>query len=163
MKLKKCFGLVLALCVLSGCAELVEMNQKVADWAGEQIKKRDADKQEFSDTFTSKRDVDTLYTRVKREFGFKTLEDALNCNTRTNINCRWRETAITENGFLHEKTPGVYYKMRDSFTNPNSNQIPFILEVTLAKEGKSTLISYKTRGNEAFNNDVKQRLQKLIK
>ncbi|MDP8189092.1 hypothetical protein QJU87_04330 [Pasteurella skyensis] len=144
---------------LTGCAELTEINQQLANWAGEQIKMRDANKQEISGSFMSKRDIDTLYARIKREFDFQTIEESLNgCNTQLNTNCRWKEMAIREGGYVYEKTPGVYYKLGHAVGKES-----FYVEITLAKEGRKTLVSYETRGSKAWANEVKSRLQKTIK
>lgn len=159
MKLKRCLSILFPCVLLAGCAQIGEINQQLADWAGEQIKIRDANKQETSDTFTSKRDIDSLYIRVKREFGFQTLEEAQGgCSSQLNVQCRWQEMSIRENGYVYEKTPGVSYKM-----SKNIGDEPFFIDVSLEKSGKQTLVSYSTRGSKAFNDDVKARLLKVSK
>lgn len=158
MKLKQGFALMLSTFILAGCAQVSELNQKLADWAGEQIKLRDADKQKTSGAFTSKRDIDTLFIRVKREFNFESIEEALGCSPEHELDCRWREKAIREGGFIHERTPGVYYRMGHAVGEKS-----YYVEVTLEKEGKNTLVSYATRGSQAWADDVKTRLQKVIK
>lgn len=148
---------------LAGCAELGEYNQKLANWAGEQIKIRDQYKQEFDEETTSGRDIDSLYTRIKREFGFKSKEEAMGGCSMQNINCRLQELAISSSKVIHERTPGVYYRMAREFTNQADEKQPFYLDVTLSKNGKNTDIEWNVRGNEAFANQVKQRMLKTIK
>lgn len=145
--------------LISGCSQFNEINQKIAHVAGELIKIRDANKQYTSDSFISKRDIDTLYTRIKREFDFQTIEESLNgCSPQLDKLCRWKESAVRSGGHVHEKTPGVYYKMGHSVGKDD-----FYVEITLEKEGKNTLVSYATRGSQEWGADVKARLQKTIK
>lgn len=148
-----------------GCAQVGEINRQLADWAGEQIKTHKANKQqEYSDSITSRRDIDTLYNRIKREFNFQTIEEALDgCNPKLNRDCAWREIAIRDGGYVHEKTPGVYYNMGHAVSNPKNDRETFYVEVTLEKEGKKTLISYQTRGTKEFADKVRTRLLKAIK
>ncbi|WP_419852288.1 hypothetical protein [Actinobacillus pleuropneumoniae] len=156
--------LIAACLVMVGCAQIGAVNQQLADWASEQIKIRDANKQSASDTLTSKRDIDTLYTRIKREFGFQTMEEALKgCNPQLNTDCSWKEIAIRDGGYTHEKTPGVYYRMAETFPNTANANEPFFLDITLEKDGKNTIISYKARGSQKFAGDVKKHLLKAIK
>ncbi|MDU8924292.1 hypothetical protein RYD26_05110 [Pasteurellaceae bacterium LIM206] len=158
------FTLIILCLTLAGCAQIDAVNQRLADWAGEQIKIRDINKQTASDTLTSKRDIDTLYSRIKREFGFQTMEEALRgCNPNLNKDCAWREMAVRDGGYIHEKTPGVYYRMAETFPNSANANEPFFLDITLEKDGKNTVINYKTRGNQTFANDVKRNLLKAIK
>lgn len=145
--------------LFTGCAEIGALNNKVGQWAEEVNTVLNADRQEFQDELTSKRDIDTLYVRVKRELGFKTKEEAMKCNPNTNLNCRWVEAAVTEGGFLHEKTPGVYYRMADSF----AKQGKYYMDVTLEKDGSHTRVIWKVRGSKDFADEIKAELLKTAK
>ncbi|ARU64443.1 hypothetical protein BTV20_02445 [Histophilus somni] len=145
--------------LITGCAELSALNQKVGDWAGEINRTLNADKQQFSDTLTSKRDIDTLYVRIKRNVGFETMEEMLKCDPESNKNCAWKKSAIAEGGYVHEKTPGVYYRMADSFGNEGR----YYVAVTLEKEGKNTLISWRVKGSQGFANQIKADILKAAK
>ncbi|XYU82013.1 hypothetical protein ACTG5S_01615 [Pasteurella multocida] len=135
MKTLKITTALFILGILSGCAELSAINQKVGDWAGEINRTLNADKQQFSDTLTSKRDIDTLYVRIKRNVGFETMEEMLKCDPVSNKNCAWKKSALAEGGYVHEKTPGVYYRMADSFGREGQ----YYVTVTLEKRAKIPL------------------------
>lgn len=89
---------------LGGCAELSEYNQKLANWAGEQIKIRDRYKQNFSDETTSTKDIDTVYVRIKKEFGFTSAEeDAKGCTGVNNTTCNLKAYARSLDKPIHER------------------------------------------------------------
>lgn len=159
MKTLKITTALFILGILSGCTELSAINQKVGDWAGEINRTLNADKQQFSDTLTSKRDIDTLYVRIKRNVGFETMEEMLKCDPRADNNCAWKKSAITQGGYVHQKTPGVYYRMADSF----GKESQYYVDVTLEKEGRNTLVSWKVKGSQEFANKIKADILKAVK
>lgn len=149
---------------LSGCAEFHSYRQSLEDWAGEQIKIRDRFKQQFSEEATSTRDIDSLYVRIKKDFGFQTKEEAMQgCDSKTHTTCRWIEAAVTEYKIVHEKTPGVYYRMARVFDNREDEKQPFYVDVTLGKNGKKVDVEWSVKGSEAFANQVKEHMLKAIK
>ena len=77
-------------------------------------------------------DIDTVYTRIKREFGFLTREE-------------WeRNYLYDDGGILWEGIPGVSYQMR--FTVPHRFKgvtRNHYIETTLVKNGRNTDITFK--------------------
>lgn len=144
---------------ITGCAELSVINQKVGNWAGEINTILNADKQQFEDTLNSKRDIDTLYVRIKRQVGFETMAEMLKCDPTLDKNCAWKKGALAQGGYVHEKTPGVYYRMADSFGKDGQ----YYVDVTIEKEGKNSVIHWKVRGTQEFANQIKQDILKAIK
>lgn len=159
MKTLKITTALFLLSIISGCAELSAINQKVGDWAGDINRTLNTDKQQFSDTLTSKRDIDTLYIRIKRNVGFETMEEMLKCDPVSNQICAWKKISLTEGGYVHEKTPGVYYRMADSFGQDGR----YYADVTLEKEDKNTLIYWKVKGSQDFANKIKADILKAVK
>lgn len=159
MKLKQIFIPTLCLSILTGCAELSTLNQKVGEWAGEVNGMINADRQQVEDTLTSKRDIDTLYVRIKRHIGFETMEEMLKCDPNLDKNCAWKKGALAQGGYVHEKTPGVYYRMADSFGNEGQ----YYVNVTLEKEGKNTHVFWKVRGSKEFAEHIKAKLREAVK
>lgn len=159
MKLSKIVILTALSLSLAGCAELSALNQKVGEWAGEVNAVINADKLEFEESLTSKRDIDTLYVRIKRNIGFYTMEEMLKCDPDTNKICKWRKSALSEGGYVHDKTPGVYYRMADSF-GPEGK---YYADVTIEKDGKNASVHWKVRGTQEFANKIKADILKAIK
>lgn len=58
-----------------------------------------------------------------------------------------------------KKTPGVYYRMADSFGKEGR----YYAAVTLEKEGRNTLISWKVKGSQDFANQIKADILKAVK
>ncbi len=83
-------------------------------------------------TLSVNRDVDTVYTRIKREFGFLTRAE-------------WeRNYLYDDGGILWEAIPGVSYHMR--FTVPHHFKgvtRNHYIEATLTKNGRSTDLTFK--------------------
>lgn len=158
MKTLKITTIILMLGFIAGCAELSALNQKVGDWAGEINNVLNADSQKFEDTLTSKRDIDTLYVRIKRNVGFETMEEMLKCDPNLDKNCAWKKGALAS-GYVHEKTPGVYYRMADSFGKEGL----YYVDVTIEKEGKNSVIYWKVKGSQSFANQIKSDILKAIK
>ncbi len=148
---------------VTGCAELAEYNAKVAKWAGEQIQIRDMYKQEFASEVTSKRDIDSLYTRIKREFRFLTeAEDNQLCGISRQ--CRdLRKHGRETSGWAHDRVPGVSYHLAQEFDNPNRSNQDYFIDIQLNKDGSTTNISLMVRGDEAYYNKVKNRLLKVAR
>ncbi|HDR1814344.1 TPA: hypothetical protein QB650_001636 [Pasteurella multocida] len=154
----KKFILISLYFAIAGCTEFSALNQKVGDWAGEINKMINVDNQKFEDTVTSKRDIDTLYVRIKRNVGFETMEEMLKCDPTLDKNCAWKKGALAS-GYVHEKTPGVYYRMADSFGKDGQ----YYVDVTIEKEGKNSVIYWKVKGSQAFANQIKSDILKAIK
>ncbi|HDX1003738.1 TPA: hypothetical protein RNW94_001492 [Pasteurella multocida] len=150
---------IISMLLISSCAELSEINSKVGDWAGNINQSINSNRQVTEDSITSKRDIDTLYVRIKREIGFATKEEAMKCNPNVDISCKWKEAAITEGGYVHERTPGVYYRMAETFGNKGQ----YYVDVTLEKDGKGTQIFWKVRGSKSFAAEIKADILKAIK
>lgn len=159
MKIKNVFITSLIALSLSGCAELSAINAKIGDVAGSVNKVLQADKQTISDQLISKRDVDTLYVRIKRNIGFKTMEEMLKCDPTLDNACKWKKLSIAQGGYVHEKTPGVYYRMGDSFGKDGK----YYVDVTIEKDGKNSTVSWKVKGSQAFANEIRSDILSAIK
>lgn len=154
----KKFILILLCFALASCAELSAINQKVGEWAGEMNAVLNADKLEFEDTLTSKRDIDTLYVRIKRNIGFYTMEERLKCDPDMHQSCKWKKSVLAD-GYVHEKTPGVYYRMADFF-GPEGK---YYVDVTIEKDGKNSSVYWKVKGTKEFAEKIKANILKSIK
>ncbi len=111
------------------------------------------------------RDIDSTYVRLKKEFGFLSLDDL-------NHNELYRDTAAT-NVVLHmryEATPGVHYKMRNWVEHSYGNEEPYnTIQIELSKEGNDKVLivvsyysgnTHDSQGYEAsLLNRIKQALQ----
>ncbi|WP_101776054.1 hypothetical protein [Pasteurella oralis] len=142
--------------LITGCAELTAINKQIGDIAGS-LNNTINNKRYFNENITSHKDIDTVYLRIKREIGFKTEAEALGKTWGTNRN--WKKIGLEQDGFIHEKNPGVYYQMADSF-GPESR---YYVKVTLEKAGKNTQIYWEVDGTESFANQIKTSILKAIK
>lgn len=150
---------------LTSCAELVELNQKVAVAAGNLNQQLNADRQVIEGNVESKHDVDTVYVRIKRQLRFTTRAEELN-GIEDSLSRRMYDGELDSRGFIHEVNPGVYYQMGDAFANPknpNDGSIRFHALVTLEKNGTGTRIFWKTRGSTKFAEDIKSEILTAIK
>ncbi|PJG84783.1 hypothetical protein [Conservatibacter flavescens] len=159
MKFSYTLMVTIVVSLLAGCAELSAINQKVGSWAGEVNKIMNVDNHKFEDKVTSKRDIDTLYVRIKRNVGFETMEEMLKCDPVSDNNCKWKKSALAQGGYVHEKTPGVYYRMADSFGRDGQ----YYVDVTIEKEGRNSIVYWKIKGSQEFANQTKAEILKAIK
>ncbi|MFZ7275985.1 hypothetical protein ACLS0F_01675 [Avibacterium endocarditidis] len=165
MKTLKITTALFMLGILSGCAEFSALNQQVGDWAAQLNRQMNADKQTIKGSIESKRDIDTLYVRIKRQVGFTTRTEELS-GTRDSSSRKLYDAELDNRGFIHEVNPGVYYQMADVFTNPkspNNANSRFYAVVTLEKNGTGTKIYWKTRGSTEFAAEIKSDILTAIK
>lgn len=158
--MKKC---LFSLCILllSGCAELTTLNNKIGNIAGSINQTLGTGSVvTIDDSATSARQIDTLYVRIKREFGFNTREEEIKARggqVLGSANRGWAEHGMITSGFIHESTPGAYYHLADEFKYG-------YLDVTLEKENKHVLVSWSVKTKDrAKVEDIKQRMLKIIK
>lgn len=169
------YPLFLAPLLVAGCAELSSFNDAVGDVAGKLNSVLGTSNSESSsgglaamsaysktnayvinDSVNSKKDIDTLYIKIKRAFNFSTKEEALSGTTGEKR--RWLEITLEEGGLVHEATPGVYYHMATTYSGEN------FADVTLEKEGNVVHIRWVTKSNDKnFAPKFKADLIKLIK
>ncbi|HHE3463237.1 hypothetical protein [Pasteurella multocida] len=155
--------ILLPLCILllTGCAELTALNNKVSEMAGSLNQTLGTGSVvTIDDSATSARQIDTLYVRVKREFGFNTHEEEIKARGGQVLgyaNRGWAEHGMITSGFIHESTPGAYYHLADEFKYG-------YLDVVLEKEDKHVLVSWTVKTKDrAKVEDIKQRMLKIIK
>ena len=108
-------------------------------------------------SFTVRTDVDTVYTRIKREFGFLTRKE-------------WGRTYLyLDNGFVWEALPGVNYSMR--LTVPHTFRgvkREHYIEFNIDKSGSGTDVSYRFWAQipkaslNAYSNSIKTRALRAI-
>ena len=156
--MKKLLFISLTALALSGCAELTAINNKVGEFAGQLNKSLGVGSiQSFDDEATSKRDIDTLYVRSKREFGFPTKDEYLG---RAYGDVRkWKTHQMEEDGIIHETNPGVYYRMAQAFGNKNQ----YYLDISLEKDGRNSKVFWKVRGTPEVAENVKKDILKAIR
>lgn len=144
--------------LISGCAELSAINDKVGEFAGELNKTLGISTiQSTEDEAVSKRDIDTLYVRLKREFNFPTKDEYLG-RAYGDIR-RWKIQQMEEDGIIHETNPGVYYRMAQAFGNKNQ----YYLDISLEKDGRNSKVYWKVRGTQDVASEVKKDILKAIK
>lgn len=158
--MKKFIALFCGIFMISGCAELTALNTKVGEIAGGINQTLGTNSPvTIDDSATSARQIDTLYGRIKREFGFNTREEEMRArgSQQGSANIGWIEHAMLTSGFIHDMTPGVYYHMASTFTYG-------YLDVKLEKEDKSVLVSWSVKTKDSAKADeIKQRMLKAIK
>ncbi|AAP95842.1 hypothetical protein A6046_00915 [[Haemophilus] ducreyi] len=167
--MKKYISLLFLTLSLSGCAELNSLNDAVGDIAGKlnQTIGRPTEQTNVytqqatiyaiktNDSIESGKDIDTLYIKIKRAFGFKTREEALGSSWGRQRD--WVADTLDERGLIHDKTPGVYYRMADGFEYG-------YLNVSLEKEGNKVRISWLVKSNSKLvGPGVKNKMLKAIK
>ncbi|EHK90219.1 hypothetical protein [Aggregatibacter actinomycetemcomitans] len=157
----KKFLFPLCILLLSGCAELTALNNKISDMAGSINQTLGTGSVvTIDDSATSSRQIDTLYVRIKREFGFNTREEEIKARggqTLGSADRGWAEHGMITSGFIHEATPGAYYHLADEFKYG-------YLDVVLEKEAKNVLVSWSVKTKDrAKVEDIKQRMLKIIK
>lgn len=173
--MKKIFSILCVSLGLTGCAELSSINDAVGDMAGKLNSVLGAGNGESSsggltalsmpsqthayvleDSVKAKKDIDTLYIRLKREFKFETKDEALGSSWGRQRD--WLKTSLEQRGLVHEATPGVYYHMADAYSSDS------FIDMTLEKEGNNVHISWKTKSNDKdFGAWVKAKVAKAIK
>lgn len=153
--------LSLIVLLLTGCAELTALNNKVGEMAGSINQTLGTGSVvAIDDSATSARQIDTLYVRIKREFGFNTREEEMKARggqTLGTADRGWAEYGMITSGFIHEATPGTYYHLADEFMYG-------YLDVVLEKEDKKVLVSWSVKTKDrAKAEEIKQRMLKLLK
>lgn len=159
--MKKFIMLFSSLFMVTGCAELTALNTKVGEIAGGINQTLGTNSPvTIDDSATSARQIDTLYVRIKREFGFNTREEEMKARggqQSGTADVNWIEHGMKTSGFIHEVTPGTYYHMADSFSYG-------YLDVVLEKEEKSVLVSWSIKTKDrAKAEEIKQRMLKALK
>lgn len=156
--MKKILFISLTALALSGCAELTAINNKVGEFAGQLNKSLGVGSiQSFDDEVASKRDIDTLYVRLKREFDFKTKDEYLG---RSYGSVRgMMQGQMERDGVIHEANPGVYYRMAHVFGNKDQ----YYLDITLEKDGRNSKVFWKVRGTPEVAENVKKDILKAIR
>ncbi|WP_233115302.1 membrane lipoprotein lipid attachment site-containing protein [Aggregatibacter actinomycetemcomitans] len=167
--MKKYISLLLITLGLAGCAELNSFNDAVGDIAGkfnQAIGRNTAQRNVYTqqnttyaiksdDSIESAANIDTLYIKIKRAFGFKTREEVLGSSWGKQRD--WVESTLDERGFIHDKTPGVYYRLADEFEYG-------YLNVSLEKEGNKVRISWLVKSNNnSIAPAVKNKMLKAVK
>lgn len=156
--MKNIFLISLIALSLNGCAELTAINNKVGEFAGQLNKTLGIGSiQSFDDEATSKRDIDTLYVRLKREFNFPTKDEYLG---RAYGDVRkWKTHQMEQDGIVHETNPGVYYRMARTLGEKNQ----YYLDISLEKDGRNSKVYWKVRGTPELAAEIKQDILKTIK
>lgn len=90
------------------------------------------------------RDVDTAYSRIKRHFGFHTLEE------RAGPDQRAQEWAALDRGFHHRVTPGVGSSMRQPGQHlRNVGEYNSPLQIEIDREGSGSRVHILFYGDSA--------------
>ncbi|MGX3020351.1 hypothetical protein [Ursidibacter sp. B-7004-1] len=148
MKLKQFIIPILCASIVTGCAELAEVNQQVGEWAGKMIEIRDGQQNtttntrveqitfnNYSDSYKSQSTIDNLFVRLKRELNLKT----------------------------REAVPNVYYKLELAESEPKIFPKYYTTSVILEKEGKKTIVRWEIYATEEYAQRLEKRLVKAIK
>lgn len=94
-----------------------------------------SEKWRIAPTIETNIDVDTAYVRIKREFGFNTLEERL----ATTPGVYGSAQELYRNGFMFSAEPGARYLMRDR-TGPQ--KMGRIVQIEVRKEGAGSLVEF---------------------
>lgn len=149
--------------VLGGCAELSAVNNKIGDIAGQLnqalgVTASATKATTYEGSEISKRDIDTLYLKIKRKFNFETMDEMMSGCSMKNKNCIWRKAAIEQNGYIHDRQPGVYYHLLTGYDDGDK------IEVILEKSGKSVDVTWKVKTRDkSFAEQIKKDMLKIIK
>jgi hypothetical protein len=105
---------------------------------------------------SSNYDVDTVYTALKREFGYK------NQNEKYKItNTEWKQWYLDKDPMRHEITPGVRYRMEDMVAHNGENNF---INMEIEKFGSvaKIYVDYCDQGREGFVADIESSLKERI-
>jgi hypothetical protein len=115
--------------------------------------------------FTYSKDIDSTYVRLKREFGFLSLDDLKHNDLLKGV--------VEEKGVLHlryEATPGVYYKMRNWVEHSYGNEEPYnTIQIELSKEGNDKVlivVSYysgSTHDSQGYEASLRSRIEQALR
>ncbi|MCI7354333.1 MAG: hemophilus-specific protein [[Actinobacillus] rossii] len=149
--------------LITGCAELSAINDKVGEIAG-QINQRvygsgsnnttvnhnGVTIHNEKDSFTSRQNIDQLFIKVRREFGFRPVE------------------TDDRAGKVYHTVPGTLYHVSGFFGHDEDSRGVSLgdnyLEVILEKTGsKSVSVSWEASGSERWVKQAELRLKKVIK
>lgn len=158
------YPLVLASALLiTGCAELSSINAKLGEIAG-QINQRVYGSNSSNTTvnhngvtvhrndgnFTSRQNIDKLFVKVRREFGFRPVE------------------TDSQAGKVYHTVPGTLYHVSGFFGHDEDSRGVSLgdnyLEVILENTGNNTVsISWEASGSERWIKQAESRLTKVVK
>ncbi|AIJ31175.1 MULTISPECIES: hypothetical protein [Pasteurellaceae] len=155
--------LVASTILITGCAELSAINTKVGEIAGE-INQRVYGANSSNTTvnhngvtihnkdgsLTSRQNIDQLFIKVRREFGFRPIE------------------SDSRAGKVYHTVPGTLYHVSGFFGHDEDSRGISLgdnyLEVILEKTGSNTVsVSWEISGSEAWIRRAESRLTKVIK
>ena len=93
-----------------------------------------SEKWRIAPTIETNIDVDTAYVRIKREFGFNTLEERL----ATTPSVRYAQTLYND-GFMYSAEPSVRYLMRDRTGEQKTGRV---IQVEISKNGSGAVVEF---------------------
>ncbi|MCG8537317.1 MAG: hypothetical protein MI808_19690 [Pseudomonadales bacterium] len=131
-------------------------------WIG--CKSNDPSPMESIEFSLSAIDVDTAYTRIKREFNFKTRAERIEADPNVE---GWLDGTLD---FRYQATPGVNYTMRGYREHKfNTEETPNTIQVEIFKDGadqvfiKASFYSGNTKDLEGYKSSLRQRIIKAAK
>lgn len=98
-------------------------------------------------------DVDTAYSRLKREFGYRTRDEVLRARGVNPGADLARTRVLLDTGYQHDAQPGVRYVLSESVTpafSGNSQRNWLTLELDKNGSGSRVFVSYCDEGTEGF-------------
>lgn len=137
--------------VLTGCKGLVVKSGRISDQqtakaTTQQVNKRRNTERNIQ-SFNIKKDVDVVFVKIKREFGFWT-EKELRADFGPHQSLA--ETKIASDSFAYSAVPGVFYNMRKTIPNQGEErkrpeyQKYHVIDVSIEKESETeTKVSLK--------------------
>ncbi|MEX0926134.1 MAG: hypothetical protein WD208_05385, partial [Dehalococcoidia bacterium] len=145
-------ALTAAVSVTSGCLVIKDISQPRVD-SSEVRQPREPVR--FS--MTTERDVDTAYVRLKRTFGFRTLDEIAPPGNNN------RDWIVLDAGYHHRTTPGVHYSMRE---RRDINGESGIIQIDVDRDGSGSYLEvvYYSGGEHAFplGDDFQQNVKAKI-
>ena len=162
--------------VLTGCKGLVIKSGRISDQqtakaSTQQINKKRNTERELP-SFNITKDVDVVFVKIKREFGFWT-EKELRADFGPHQSLA--ETKIGSDSFAYSEVPGVFYNMRKTIPNQGEeNKKPgyrkyHVIDVTIEKESATeTKVSlkywskYDAAETTKYENWLKTKLEKAL-
>lgn len=141
----------------SGCVVINDYTKPpTSDAPPQQNTKQPSEPVQFS--MTAGVDVDTAYTRLKRTFGFRTLDEIAPEGDRR------RDWIKLSKGYHHRMTPGVQYSMRERRDIDGENGI---IQIDMDRDGTGTYldVTYYAGGDHAFpaGQGFQQQVESLIR
>lgn len=117
-------------------------------------------------------DIDTAYTRLKREFGYHSLDEMLRAMGVNPGTSRARSNVLLDSGYKHEAQPGVRYAMAEAVKPSFASEQEHFLTLELDKDGAGTRVYVKYcdggvegfKGGDAFERQLREEVrQRLVK